>query len=244
MHAGLTILTTADADRAIMELFANTLAASELGRKQHVTWLVVDGLCAYTHPPTLLAGNRLPEMKWITPSAPLPQLNAIMHGLLLTEGPVIIMDPDMSDNIKDIPELMSAHSDGADIVFGRRILRHGIGPLRQLLTIIYNFSARILLGIPIHDLNSPMIFITQNAIDLIKTVPPECPSPRFYVFNQLVDRLGEVPICVYELPKKSSYSLLARTSLGVVRLIEILEFIFWKKKTRLQPPIKKTASHP
>lgn len=232
MRTDLTVLTTADADEAVMELFAEVLANSELGEEKHVTWLVVDGLLAYPEPLKFSGENPLLERRWITPSVPLPQLEAIMHGLLMTQGTVIIMDPDMSGNIKDIPDFVTAHRNGTEIVFGKRILRHGISPLRQFFTASYNSIARGLLSVPIHDLNTPMLSVTQNVVDLIKAVPPGCPSPRFYVFNRLRNGLGEVSICVSELSKKSSYSPLARASLGMRTLAEILGFIFWMRKAR------------
>lgn len=231
MQESLTILTTADADEAIMGLFAEALARSGLHAERQVTWLVIDGLLAYREPPGLAKAQQLFELKWIAPSAPLPQLGAIMHGLSLTRGPVVIMDPDMPGNIDDIRKFMAAHHNGADIVFGRRLHRHGISPVRRFFTAIYNFTARNLLGLPIHDLNTPMISITRNVVDLIRAAPPGCPSPRFYVFNQLSDGLGEIPICVSELEKKSSYSPMSRASLGIARLSEILKFISWKIKT-------------
>lgn len=231
MQTGLTILTTADADEAVMCLFAAALSREEFAGEGTVTWLVVDGLRAYPLPPDLSGLAVFPGLRWITPPAPLSQLRAVMHGLSLTQGRVVIMDPDMPANVGDIPEFLAAHHKGAEIVFGRRILRRGIGPLRRLLTTLYNVAARHLLGVPIHDLNTPMISISPAVVDLIRAAPPDCPSPRFLVFDQLKGGLDEVPISVTELPKKSSYSPLSRASLGITRLVEIFRFIAWKKRS-------------
>lgn len=233
MSADLTILTTADAAPDVMQQFAHSVSCIDLLKQVNLTWLVIDGLHAYEREPTLLNTDWPFKIRWIKPELPLPQLDAIMFGLHKTEGPVMIMDPDMSDNLIDLQRFQAIHECGADIVLGWRIKRTGISPLRRMLTIAFNRMAQQLLKLPLHDINTPMVSLTPTALKYLLSAPMGCPSPRLYAYHQLRVKLGETRIQVHELPnKKSAYTMQSRIRIGITRTHEMLAF--WRYQKSLQ----------
>lgn len=224
MTADLTILTTADASPAVMTQFAEAVSRAAFCQKMKVSWRVVDGLHAYDEVPASLRHDDSFALNWIRPDTPLPQLSATMIGLSDIRGNVMIMDPDMWENIEDVPLFMAAHEEGYTIVFGRRVRRYGTSKLRHYLTRLFNAFARHYLKLPLHDFNSPMVSISREGLDCLLSPPKDCPSPRLHACYQMADRLTEVEIQVTEHKKLSSYTTLERLKLGIVRVREILAF--------------------
>lgn len=230
MPADLTILTTADATPEVMLQFAQSISAIDLCRQMRLTWLVIDGLHAHEPEPAFLSASWPFEIRWIKPESPLPQLAAIMLGLHKTTGPVLVMDPDMSDNLIDLQRFQEIHEGGADIVLGWRVKRTGISHPRRILTMAFNRMARQLLKLPLHDINTPMVSLTAAALKHLLNAPLNCPSPRLYAYHQLREKLGEARIQVRELPnKQSAYTMQSRIRIGITRTHEILAFWRYQK---------------
>ena len=68
------------------------------------------------------------------------------------------MDADGSHQPEQLPRLMAALTDGADLVIGARWVKGGSvvnwSPFRRALSVGGNLYARVLLGIPVHDITA------------------------------------------------------------------------------------------
>ncbi|MFZ5722958.1 MAG: hypothetical protein ACOY33_04790 [Pseudomonadota bacterium] len=237
MPEELTVLTAADPSADVMAQFSRALAQQAADLPVRLIWMVVDGLHAHAGAPDFLRQPLPFAVSWLTPDVPLPQLATLMQGLQQLHaghplrGPVIVMDPDMVDNVADLPRFITAHETGAAIVFGWRIERRGIHRLRRLLTARFNVFAAKLLALPLHDLNTPMVSFTPSALACLLDTPAGCPSPRLHAYHRLRDRLDEVPIRVRELPgRKSAYTLRHRIGTGIRRVQEVLAFRRYRQR--------------
>ena len=82
---------------------------------------------------------------------------AAFDALLAEEAADIIieMDADFSHDPSDLPRLVKAIEDGADVAIGSRYVPGGSTPdwplLRRLISKCGNLYARLMLGIPVHD---------------------------------------------------------------------------------------------
>lgn len=227
----VVIVTTADPSCEVMQSFSESLRRfADLGTR--VRWIVVDALRLYGETPDCiqhLCRERV-VLEWVKPEKRLDQVEAIILGLSYSGmGPVVVMDPDMSENIADIPCFLKEYEHGAHVVFGWRKTRLGMPWVRIVMTDIYNSIARWLTGFSLHDLNSPMILLSFEACN---TVLGKCPghvSRRFYMYEHYRSSLGEVCITTRETPgKKSAYPLPRLLSVGVLRLWELQQFVWWR----------------
>lgn len=232
--AALTIITTADHSPEIMQGFAEKLSSQPWDASMDLNWLVVDGLHAYQYAPTHIINKKNFTTTWIKPEAPLPQLAAIMLGLTHTQGATMVMDPDMAENLSDIPRFLAAHNAGAQIVFGWRSRRIGLSRSRVLLTRLFNRFVRLVLRLPLHDFNSPMISLSEKGLECLLACPRDCPSPRLHACYQLKKYLREVPITTNEGTKKSAYNISSRLKTGIERLREVARFSLYLNRKNLR----------
>src|ERR671930_2497175 len=69
---------------------------------------------------------------------------------------VLEMDCDFSHNPADVPRLIAAAEEGADVVLGSRYVRGGSigdwGPVRRFVSAGGSWYARVVLGVPVRDL--------------------------------------------------------------------------------------------
>ena len=87
---------------------------------------------------------------------------AYLHGfaVALEHGYDVVgeMDADGSHQPEQLPRLMATLSDGADLVIGARWIKGGSvvnwSPFRKALSVGGNLYARVLLGIPVHDITA------------------------------------------------------------------------------------------
>ncbi len=115
---------------------------------------------------------------------------------------VIEMDGDLSHPPRHIPELLAAMSD-ADIAVGSRLVAGGSDrdrPFhRRRLTLSANAYARVLLGLPIADVNSGYRCFSRRALEALSpaTLTSEGPSILHETLHRAVRaglRVREVPI--------------------------------------------------
>ena len=82
---------------------------------------------------------------------------SVRHGMLSARGRIVLFtDADLSSPIEEVPKLLQALTDGADIAIGSRWLRSELQterqPLhRQLLGRIFNLMLRVTLGLRFRD---------------------------------------------------------------------------------------------
>ena len=80
---------------------------------------------------------------------------ALYHGFAAAEGRVVItMDADLQDSPEEIPEMYRmVVEDGYDIVSGWKKKRHDNKLTKNLPSKLYNWTARKITGIKLHDMN-------------------------------------------------------------------------------------------
>ena len=80
---------------------------------------------------------------------------ALYHGFAAAEGRVVItMDADLQDSPEEIPEMYRmVTEDGYDIVSGWTKKRHDNKLTKNLPSKLYNWAARKITGIKLHDMN-------------------------------------------------------------------------------------------
>ena len=200
-----------------------------------ILWRVVDGLRAFSpyFDPAVFQGVSV-GVDWITPDRALSHAEAIMHGLALSRGDyVLIMSPDMSPNVADIPAFLDEIDGGAVAVAGWRVQRNGISFIRRALTRLFNNLVRVLFRLKINDVNTCMALLTPKVVSFLLDAPPDCPSPALYTALSLRDEISEIQINVTENPvKNSTYNLRMRFMVGVGRLREVCSLLVWMRRGR------------
>jgi dolichol-phosphate mannosyltransferase len=97
---------------------------------------------------------------------------------------VLEMDCDFSHDPKDVPRLIAAVEDGADIALGSRYVPGGgvrnWGALRRLISAGGSFYARLLLGVPIRDLTGGFKCFRRAVLE---TIDLDAISARGYAFQ-------------------------------------------------------------
>jgi dolichol-phosphate mannosyltransferase len=83
-------------------------------------------------------------------------LAAFAHVLAGDSDLILEMDCDFSHDPKDVPRLIAACEQGADLALGSRYVRGGgtrnWGVIRRIVSWGGSFYARVILGLPVHDL--------------------------------------------------------------------------------------------
>ena len=104
---------------------------------------------------------------------------ALAHGADL----VLEMDCDFSHDPADVPRLIEAARD-AELVLGSRYVDGGAianwGPVRRFVSAGGSFYARVLLGIPVHDLTGGFKCIRR---EVLETIDLDAITSRGYAFQ-------------------------------------------------------------
>lgn len=81
--------------------------------------------------------------------------DAIITGIVASEGEIIIVyDADLQFAAADIPRLVAKIEEGYDMCVGRKVGRYE----KKFVSLIYNFLARKLFSLPVHDINAIKAF--------------------------------------------------------------------------------------
>ncbi|MEO0102511.1 MAG: glycosyltransferase family 2 protein [candidate division WOR-3 bacterium] len=81
--------------------------------------------------------------------------DAILTGLAASEGEIIIIyDADLQFAASDIPNLVAKIEEGYDMCVGRKVGKYE----KKFVSLIYNFLARKLFSLPVHDINAIKAF--------------------------------------------------------------------------------------
>jgi glycosyltransferase involved in cell wall biosynthesis len=95
---------------------------------------------------------------------------ALYCGFDVVRGDVVItMDADLQDSPDEIPELFKMiKEDGYDLVSGWKKKRHDPMLTKNLPSKFYNWTARIMTGIKIHDMNCGLKAYSRNVVKNIE----------------------------------------------------------------------------
>lgn len=214
------------------------LASFSKDSKYSIDLIIVDSLGHLDKESTArLVNKAYPfEVKALSPGPERKdQLKAILWALPEANGDVVVViDPDMFENIKDIPRFITSSESGNDVVYGRRIKRKGTPLWRRILSSIYNLTTRIITGIPIHDFNSPMVLLSKSAVATITNIPAHEKSARLHLLDKMRKRLSEIDITVCcPLHKPSNYTLFPLIRTGFIRQAEVIQHLISKHRRSL-----------
>lgn len=115
---------------------------------------------------------------------------------------VIEMDADFSHDPSDLPRLVGAVDDGADIAIGSRYVPGGSTPdwplLRRLISRGGNLYARIMLGIPTHDATAGFRAFRSESLRRLPYAEAEASGYGFQV--EMAWRAHQAELHVVEVP--------------------------------------------
>ncbi len=147
---------------------------------------------------------------------------AAFDGLLVEDDTDIIieMDADFSHNPADLPRLVSALVDGADLAIGSRYVAGGSTPdwplMRRLISKGGNLYARLLLGVPVRDATAGFRAFRASALSRLPYRGAQASGYGFQVemawrAHQEGLRIVEVPISFRDRTRGQS-----KMGLGIV----------------------------
>lgn len=223
----LSIVTTVDAQKEICTDFAQKLALYTNHQKLFTQLIFVDDLHALTQKITP-NNNEFLDIEIITPPIRQGQFKAILLGLQKTSANIIlVIDPDMSQNINDISLFMEKIHTGSHIVFGRRVKRLDTTAIRKSLSNLFNFFVKYISKIKVNDINTPMIMLSRNAVDALNNIPPQIGAHKIYLCYLFKKNIDEISIIVYRHPlkKKSNYTFIMLIIVLFESLFQIYQYI-------------------
>lgn len=132
-----------------------------------------------------------------------PAYAAGFDRVLAGESQIVIeMDADFSHNPADLPRLVQAVEDGADLAIGSRYVRGGgtpdWPPYRRFLSRGGNIYARVMLGLPVRDATAGFRAFRAEAL---RNLPYSAAQASGYGFQvEMALRAHEAGLHIVELP--------------------------------------------
>lgn len=127
---------------------------------------------------------------------------AFDHALAEGAEVIIEMDADFSHDPADLPRLVAAIRDGADVAIGSRYVPGGSTPdwpvLRRLISRAGNIYARLMLGIPVRDATAGFRAFRADAL---RTLPYRRARASGYGFQvEMAWRAHQAGLAIAEVP--------------------------------------------
>ncbi len=124
------------------------------------------------------------------------------HAIANGAGVVVEMDADFSHNPNDLPRLIAAIDDGADLVIGSRYVPGGSTPdwpiHRRLLSRGGNLYARIMLGMRVHDATAGFRAFRVEALERLGYADAQASGYAFQV--EMAWRAERSGLAITEVP--------------------------------------------
>jgi dolichol-phosphate mannosyltransferase len=151
------------------------------------------------------------------------------------------MDADFSHDPADLPRLISAVEDGADLAIGSRYVPGGSTPdwplLRQMISKSGNFYARFMLGIPIHDATAGFRAFRTEALALLPYGSAEASGYGFQV--EMAWRSTQEGLKIVEIPIAFRDRTRGQSKMGLAIVVEAMWLVtiwglgrFWESMKR------------
>ena len=131
---------------------------------------------------------------------------ALYHGFAAAEGRVVVtMDADLQDSPEEIPEMYRmVVEDGYDIVSGWKKKRHDNKLTKNLPSKLYNWTARKITGIKLHDMNCGLKAYRNEVVKDIEVYGEMHRYIPYLAKNAGYDKITEKP--VHHQKRKYGYS--------------------------------------
>ena len=148
---------------------------------------------------------------------------ALYHGFAAAEGRVVVtMDADLQDSPEEIPEMYQmVVEEGYDIVSGWKKKRHDNKLTKNLPSKLYNWTARKITGIKLHDMNCGLKAYRNEVVKDIEVYGEMHRYIPYLAKNAGYDKITEKP--VHHQKRKYGYSKfgLSRFVNGFLDLISL-----------------------
>ena len=150
---------------------------------------------------------------------------------------VIEMDADFSHDPADLPRLVEAIDEGADLAIGSRYVDGGNTPdwplTRRLISKGGNLYARIMLGIPAHDATAGFRAYRAEAL---QTIPYRAAQASGYAFQvEMAMRAYETGLRVVEIPITFRDRTRGTSKMGTEIVVEAMRLVTvwgWQRAKR------------
>lgn len=121
---------------------------------------------------------------------------ALYHGFAAAEGRVVVtMDADLQDSPEEIPEMYRmVTEEGYDIVSGWKKKRHDNKLTKNLPSKLYNWTARKITGIKLHDMNCGLKAYRNEVVKDIEVYGEMHRYIPYLAKNAGYDRITEKPV--------------------------------------------------
>jgi dolichol-phosphate mannosyltransferase len=84
----------------------------------------------------------------------------------------VFMDSDLSHRVEDLPRLVAALADGADVVLGSRFIEggsmEGVATWRAVISRLGNRFGRLVLGLPVRDLTTGYRAVRRTVLEAVE----------------------------------------------------------------------------
>ena len=121
---------------------------------------------------------------------------ALYHGFAAAEGRVVVtMDADLQDSPEEIPEMYKMIVEGGfDIVSGWKKKRHDNKLTKNLPSKLYNWTARKITGIKLHDMNCGLKAYQNEVVKNIEVYGEMHRYIPYLAKNAGFDKITEKPV--------------------------------------------------
>ena len=162
-------------------------------------------------------------------------LDATILGLGAARGRYIVsIDPDMFENIRDIPAFIDAAEKGAVLVYGIRVFRDDVPAYRFLLSRIYNKLLQVFFDSPVSDINVPMLLVKSELVPAIIDYKGTSGYLKLFMPDYVGDKFSEIEIRVScRNKKKSAYSFFSLVLLCISQFRQVLKYFHYSRRTKI-----------
>jgi dolichol-phosphate mannosyltransferase len=150
---------------------------------------------------------------------------------------VIEMDADFSHNPADLPRLVQAIEDGADLAIGSRYVPGGSTPdwplSRRLISKGGNLYARVMLGIPVHDATAGFRAFRAGALQSLPYREAQASGYAFQV--EMAMKAHETGLHVVEVPISFRDRTRGTSKMGTGIVVEAMRLVTvwgWRRVVR------------
>lgn len=141
-------------------------------------------------------GRSVPHIRGIRHRRNYGKSAALYHGFKAAQGAVVVtMDADLQDSPEEIPALSRMiREEGWDIVSGWKQKRKDNKLTKNLPSKLYNWTARKITGIPLHDMNCGLKAYRREVVKSIEVYGEMHRYIPYLAKNEGFTRITELPV--------------------------------------------------
>ena len=230
-HHSLTVVVVVPPDRQELEVFLDALAQFAERAAAPVGLVLID---VFQQSDQYLSDIAVPGVAVRVELAYTEnQFQAMLAVACTCQSDVVVtMDPDMAGNLDDLPAMLERINQGAELVYGVRLRRDDVSPLRRLLSRLFNRLMQKFMYSVTSDMNTPLVMLTSSFASRLAGYSGESGLAKLYYPWLLGDAFHEHPVAVRCPRKRSSYRLFQLLQLALSLTVE--SWVFRNHVSRLR----------